>query len=129
MTAAAKFPRGRSLIPSGVTVLGVICTFVAVVVYPHWLAVVLLVVGQLADVIDGWAARSLDACTEFGASLDRRADVVVTHVLGVTFLGWWWLVPAPAVLVAQVLAEECRVKWSGRALATACICAHWGLSW
>lgn len=74
-------------------------------------AALLLVVGQLLDILDGAAARRLGLCSRLGATMDLFVDLALTHVLLVVW-GLVWLVPIVATLQAAAHVHTIRV--SGR---------------
>ncbi|RAP34490.1 CDP-diacylglycerol--glycerol-3-phosphate 3-phosphatidyltransferase [Candidatus Marinamargulisbacteria bacterium SCGC AG-439-L15] len=94
----------RMLIPNTFTVLNLCCGLVAVVAawfdFFH-LAVLLVILGILLDAFDGSIARKLDVQSQFGASLDSKADfisfgvapaVVIYKRLSLTLVdGWAWV--------------------------------------
>lgn len=70
----------------------------------------------LTDVLDGLAARRLNACSAFGARLDSAADLAVTAVLAwrlwpLAAPGPWltlWICAVAAVRLAAALAARLR---------------------
>lgn len=74
----------------------------------------------LTDVLDGWTARRLGACSVRGARLDSAADAVLVAVLLVTLwpvlplgggLGWW----IAAVAAVRLAAAGAALARFGRA--------------
>jgi phosphatidylglycerophosphate synthase len=109
-----QVPNGLTLLAGATALLGVGCLASAPI-----LGVALLLLGQLLDALDGYAARRLHACTEFGARLDWSLDVAVCHVLLVG-LGLVWLVPVLSAVQARSLTlvpgdhDRKRHRISGR---------------
>lgn len=81
----------------------------------------LLLLGQVLDCLDGYAARRLNAASEFGARLDWSLDVAVVHVVLVQ-MGLVWLVPAFAILQADSLTRRRRI--SGRSAIVGATALH-----
>lgn len=101
------------LIPNALTMLAGTTALVGVALLTRapLVALGLLLLGQALDCLDGYAARRLNATSEFGARLDWSLDVAVVHVLLVG-LGLVWLVPVFSALQAYSLVHQRRI--SGR---------------
>lgn len=102
-----------ALIPNLITLLSGVAALLGagLLAQAPALGLALLLVGQALDILDGFAARRLGVCSEFGARLDWSIDVAVCHVLLVG-LGLVWLVPITSALQARSLVYQERV--SGR---------------
>ncbi|WP_198597823.1 CDP-diacylglycerol--glycerol-3-phosphate 3-phosphatidyltransferase [Blastococcus atacamensis] len=71
----------------------------------RWIALALFVTASLTDVADGWLARRLDECTDFGALVDPIADkaLVATALICMSagdLVPWW----ATAVILGREAA-------------------------
>jgi CDP-diacylglycerol---glycerol-3-phosphate 3-phosphatidyltransferase len=71
----------------------------------RWTALALFVAASLTDLVDGWLARRLDQCTEWGALADPIADKALVGTSLVCLSGHevipWW---ATAVVLAREVA-------------------------
>lgn len=67
----------------------------------------------LTDVLDGLAARRLNACSEFGAGLDSAADLAVTAVL----VWKLWPVAAPGVWLTLWIAAVAVLRFGAALIA------------
>ena len=63
-------------IPSIFTSINLICGFIALIIGDHYIGSVLLLFAVGFDVMDGLAARALNAQSEIGKELDSLADLV-----------------------------------------------------
>ena len=86
----------QQLIPTMLTlcnfVSGVLAIY-AVFAQRFSIAVLLICFGLVFDLLDGWAARKLNAVSPFGKELDSLADIVTFGV-------------APAILAYQLILNE-----------------------
>jgi len=98
--AAAR--RGlRLLLPNAFTILNLLCGTVAVITASFGLfhtAVLLVILGILFDAIDGSLARKLNAYSQFGASLDSKADFISFGI-------------APAVVIFKIVSSQSEIHW------------------
>lgn len=67
-------------IPSLITLVNLFCGFLSIVFGEIYLGIILIVLGALADVMDGLVARILGADSAIGKELDSLADVVTFGV-------------------------------------------------
>lgn len=78
-----------------------------------WLAFVLFVTAALTDFLDGWVARRWEQVSEMGKMLDPIADkamvvVALAALTGLIGLNFWYILPAAAILVREVLVSGLR---------------------
>lgn len=110
----------RYLLPSAVTLAGLVSALAGALLLPSLEGALLLVLSLLLDEVDGAVARRLNACTLFGARLDNRADLFVAASVA------WATWPGPvAAAVSGLLAvavtvvpEVTRLPVSGRIYVT-----------
>lgn len=79
----------------------------SVVILPFMLFVAV----AATDFIDGFAARKLNAVSEFGAWLDPIADklLVAVSLLGLCYVfDWWWVIVVPSV---AIIGRDIFVTW------------------
>lgn len=67
--------RKRSYIPSIITMLNLCCGFLAILTADYFKSSLFLLFSLLFDVLDGFAARKLNAQSELGRELDSLADL------------------------------------------------------
>lgn len=110
------------LLPSMVTMLGMILSLVGVVLLPAITGFAFLGVGLICDAVDGRLARSLGAVTTWGGRLDFIVDIMVAAAL------LWRLLPVnyAAVFIGVLVPwwayagdHPGRARVSGRAALTA----------
>lgn len=86
-----QFPHGKyALVPNAITCVVVLSgvTLMVASSIPHFrpeFSLVALMVGLLADVFDGLAARKLDAKSQFGSAFDQLADLTCFGVAPAIF--------------------------------------------
>ena len=78
-----------------------------------WIAFVLFTAAALTDFVDGWAARRWGQVSEMGKMLDPIADkamvvVSLAALMGLIGLDFWYVLPASAILVREVLVSGLR---------------------
>ena len=78
-----------------------------------WIAFVLFVLAALTDFVDGWAARRWGQVSEVGKMLDPIADkamvtIALAALMGLIGLNFWYVVPASAILLREVLVSGLR---------------------
>jgi cardiolipin synthase len=98
-----------------VTVLGgilVLLGLVAMLQHSYWLAVVLLIVGRLCDIIDGWLAEQTDTKSPLGEILDASTDKIGTLLTIIALLlahiTTPWLLAAlllPQLIIVSITAS------------------------
>ena len=72
---------------------------------------VLFVLVATTDFIDGFAARRLNAVSEFGAWLDPIADklLVAISLLGLCYVfDWWWAILLPTI---AIIGRDVLITW------------------
>jgi CDP-diacylglycerol---serine O-phosphatidyltransferase len=70
-----KKKKKRSYIPSMFTLMNLACGFLAIMVADYYKSSIFLLCSLLFDVLDGFAARKLNATSELGRELDSLADL------------------------------------------------------
>ncbi len=70
-----KRVRKRSYIPSFITLMNLGCGFMAIVTADYYKSSIFLLFSLVFDVLDGFAARKLQAQSELGRELDSLADL------------------------------------------------------
>lgn len=78
-----------------------------------WIAFGLFVAAALTDFLDGWAARRWGQVSEIGKMLDPIADkamvtIALAALMGLIGLDFWYVVPASAILLREVLVSGLR---------------------
>ena len=78
-----------------------------------WIAFGLFVAAALTDFLDGWAARRWGQVSEVGKMLDPIADkamvtIALAALMGLIGLEFWYVVPASAILLREVLVSGLR---------------------
>src|SRR6056300_1661104 len=102
------------------TVLRVLAIPVFIAIYysnipaSNLIAAVIFTLACITDWLDGFLARKLDQCSDFGAFLDPVADkllVTVTLVmLAANYSSPWFVVPAAIMVAREVLVSALR-EW------------------
>lgn len=134
LTSTANLLHNLGLTPNHVSILGILFSLIAAVVYSQWqlnrafliLAPVLMLISGLLDALDGVIARIHQKATTFGAffdsMLDRYSDAIVLCGIiagGLTNLTWGLaaLVGSMLVSYARARAEAAGVKMESVGLA------------
>ena len=78
-----------------------------------WIAFGLFVTAALTDYVDGWAARRWGQISEIGKMLDPIADkamvtIALAALMGLIGLEFWYVLPASAILLREVLVSGLR---------------------
>lgn len=78
-----------------------------------WIAFALFVTAALTDFVDGWWARRWGQVSEVGKMLDPIADkamvtIALAALMGLIGLNFWYVVPASAILLREVLVSGLR---------------------
>lgn len=78
-----------------------------------WFAFGLFALAALTDFVDGWAARRWGQVSEIGKMLDPIADkamvvIALAALTGLIGLEFWYVLPASAILVREVLVSGLR---------------------
>ncbi len=86
--------------------------------YAHLIASGIFILACITDWLDGYLARKLDQCSDFGAFLDPVADkllVTVTLVmLAANYTSPWFVAPAAIMVAREVLISALREWMSGQ---------------
>lgn len=82
----------------------------------------------ITDWLDGYVARKMNQCSDFGAFLDPVADkilVVVTLVmLAASFSSIWFVMPAALIVGREVLVSALR-EWMAESGARSSVAVSW----
>ena len=102
--------RKRSYIPSIITLMNLGCGFMAIVTADYYKSSIFLLFSLVFDVLDGFAARKLQAQSELGRELDSLADLTSFGVAPayLYFLlgpvqGWPAMIPPLAIVIASAV--------------------------
>jgi CDP-diacylglycerol---serine O-phosphatidyltransferase len=100
--------RKRSYIPSIITLLNLACGFMAIITADHYQSSIFLLFSLLFDVLDGFAARKLNAASELGRELDSLADLTsfgvapaYLYYLLSPLEGWIAMLPPVLLVIAS----------------------------
>jgi CDP-diacylglycerol---serine O-phosphatidyltransferase len=100
--------RKRSYIPSIITLLNLACGFMAIMTADHYQSSIFLLFSLLFDVLDGFAARKLNAASELGRELDSLADLTsfgvapaYLYYLLSPLEGWIAMLPPVLLVIAS----------------------------
>jgi CDP-diacylglycerol---serine O-phosphatidyltransferase len=98
----------RSYIPSIITLMNLSCGFMAIMVADYYKSSIFLLFSLLFDVLDGFAARKLNAASELGKELDSLADLTSFGVAPAYLYyllspidGWLSMLPPVVMVVAS----------------------------
>jgi CDP-diacylglycerol--glycerol-3-phosphate 3-phosphatidyltransferase len=94
-----------------------IAVYYSSLTYSHFLAAFIFAVASLTDWLDGYLARKLNQCSDFGAFLDPVADkllIAVTLVmLAANYTSPWFVAPAAIMIAREILVSALREWMSG----------------
>lgn len=114
------------IVPSVITLVGLTLAVLGLALLKggHFGAALALIgASQVADVVDGWAARRLDAVTDEGAALDYVSDVAVFVMAVCVALPVWGagaaVIGHAPIWAAGLSGRRSGQKYSGRAAAVA----------
>lgn len=114
-------------IPTIITFAGLLSGSVGAILYPGKYGLVLLGISLILDIVDGWAARRLEATSEFGAALDMTGDsllaVMIAYAAGGPCVAAV-VVVGSAVLTSLSTCGRLPHRSSGRAVVTLWAFAH-----
>ena len=79
-------------IPSFITLLNLIAGFVAILLNDPFWSPILILAGAFFDLLDGLAAKALDAISEIGKQLDSLADLI-TFGIAPAYLYYQFILP------------------------------------
>ncbi len=98
----------RSYIPSIITMMNLACGFMAIMKADYYISSIFLLFSLLFDVLDGFAARKLNAASELGKELDSLADLTSFGVAPAYLYyllspidGWVAMIPPVLLVVAS----------------------------
>ncbi len=118
--------RGVVVLPSGLTLANLFCGVYAIVSASRGqfdLAGLLVVLGGVADALDGRVARATGSGSRFGSELDSLVDIVsfglapamIMYFAVMNREGWDWLVVFLYVACAAIRLARFNVEQAGRA--------------
>jgi phosphatidylglycerophosphate synthase len=97
-------------LPSAITLLGLGLGLglglVGIALLPSPIGLALLGASLLADVLDGWAARRLNAVTDLGAQLDLGVDYLLGVLLVGRVAGFAGAGAAAVIMAALIVASK-----------------------
>lgn len=83
----------------------------------YLVASTIFILACLTDWLDGYLARKLDQCTQFGAFFDPVADKLLVTValvmLAANFTSPWFVVPAAIMVAREILVSALREWMAG----------------
>lgn len=104
--------RTHSIITPGnaISVVGALISIIGLVLLaadPSWAALVLVIIGRLADIADGWAAHRTGTKSPLGELLDATIDKIIIFIAFVSLLISDLVPPAVLILlIAQNLTNS-----------------------
>jgi CDP-diacylglycerol--serine O-phosphatidyltransferase len=118
--------RGVVILPSGLTLANLFCGVFAIVSASRGMydqAGFLIVLGGVADALDGRVARATGSGSRFGAELDSLVDVIsfglapamIMYFAVLNKEGWDWLIVFLYVTCASIRLARFNVEQAGRA--------------
>jgi CDP-diacylglycerol--serine O-phosphatidyltransferase len=118
--------RGVVILPSGLTLANLFCGIFAIVSASRGMfdqAGFLIVLGGVADALDGRVARATGSGSRFGAELDSLVDIVsfglapamIMYFAVLNKEGWDWLIVFLFVTCAAIRLARFNVEQAGRA--------------
>ena len=114
------------ILPSGLTLANLFCGVFAIVSASRGqydFAGTLIVLGGVADALDGRVARATGSGSRFGSELDSLVDVIsfglapalIMYFAVLNREGWEWLIPFFYVVCAAIRLARFNVEQAGRA--------------
>jgi len=118
--------RAVVILPSGLTLANLFCGVFAIVSASRGqydFAGTLIVLGGVADALDGRVARATGSGSRFGSELDSLVDVIsfglapalIMYFAVLNREGWEWLIPFFYVVCAAIRLARFNVEQAGRA--------------
>ncbi|MEP6507777.1 MAG: CDP-diacylglycerol--serine O-phosphatidyltransferase, partial [Gemmatimonadales bacterium] len=118
--------RAVVILPSGLTLANLFCGIFAIISASRGqfdFAGTLIVLGGVADALDGRVARATGSGSRFGSELDSLVDIVTFGVAPALIMyfailnreGWEWLIPFLYVVCAAIRLARFNVEQAGRA--------------
>ncbi len=105
------------------TVLRVLAIPIFIIIYysnipgNNLIAAAVFILASLTDWLDGYLARKLNQCSDFGAFLDPVADkllvTITLVVLAANYTSLWFVAPAAIMVAREVLISALR-EWMSR---------------
>ncbi len=124
--APRRMRRAVVILPSGLTLANLFCGIFAIVSASRGefdFAGLLIVLGGVADALDGRVARATGSGSRFGSELDSLVDIITFGVAPAFIMyfavlnreGWEWLIPFIYVACAAFRLARFNVEQAGRA--------------
>jgi len=121
-----RMRRAVVILPSGLTLANLFCGVFAIVSASRGqydFAGTLIVLGGVADALDGRVARATGSGSRFGSELDSLVDVIsfglapalIMYFAVLNREGWEWLIPFFYVVCAAIRLARFNVEQAGRA--------------
>ncbi|HEX2722810.1 MAG TPA: CDP-diacylglycerol--serine O-phosphatidyltransferase [Gemmatimonadaceae bacterium] len=121
-----RMRRAVVVLPSGLTLANLFCGVFAIVSASRGqfdFAGILIVLGGVADALDGRVARATGSGSRFGSELDSLVDVITFGLAPALIMyfavlnreGWEWLIPFLYVACAAIRLARFNVEQAGRA--------------
>ena len=121
-----RMRRAVVILPSGLTLANLFCGIFAIVSASRGefdFAGLLIVLGGVADALDGRVARATGSGSRFGSELDSLVDIITFGVAPAFIMyfavlnreGWEWLIPFLYVACAAFRLARFNVEQAGRA--------------
>ena len=118
--------RAVVILPSGLTLANLFCGVYAIISASRGqfdFAGLLIVLGGVADALDGRVARATGSGSRFGSELDSLVDIVSFGVAPAFIMyfailandGWGWLIPFLYITCAAIRLARFNVEQAGRA--------------
>lgn len=121
-----RMRRAVVILPSGLTLANLFCGVFAIVSASRGqfdFAGLLIILGGVADALDGRVARATGSGSRFGSELDSLVDVITFGLAPALIMyfailnqeGWEWLIPFLYVACAAIRLARFNVEQAGRA--------------
>lgn len=121
-----RMRRAVVILPSGLTLANLFCGVYAIISASRGqfdFAGLLIVLGGVADALDGRVARATGSGSRFGSELDSLVDIVsfgvapafIMYFAILTNDGWAWLIPFLYITCAAIRLARFNVEQAGRA--------------
>ena len=121
-----RMRRAVVILPSGLTLANLFCGVFAIISASRGqfdFAGLLIVLGGVADALDGRVARATGSGSRFGSELDSLVDVISFGLAPALIMyfavlnrdGWEWLIPFLYVVCAAIRLARFNVEQAGRA--------------
>jgi CDP-diacylglycerol---serine O-phosphatidyltransferase len=121
-----RMRRAVVILPSGLTLANLFCGVFAIISASRGqfdFAGLLVVLGGVADALDGRVARATGSGSRFGSELDSLVDVISFGLAPALIMyfavlnrdGWEWLIPFLYVVCAAIRLARFNVEQAGRA--------------